>query len=119
MPQRRKGSPSKRKIASRSLIAFGIIAGMGLLLWQFQTSFGERYWREFKAAGNRALERGNYEWAERMYREALKYAQNQRDEEKMRESYLLLHRLYKAQGKQELAQEMLSLAQELQTGRSD
>jgi hypothetical protein len=36
----------------------------------------DRSWEEYIEAGDRALERGNYEWAEKMYLEALQYAEN-------------------------------------------
>ncbi len=36
----------------------------------------DRSWQEYIDAGDRALERGNYEWAEKMYGKAMQYAQN-------------------------------------------
>lgn len=36
----------------------------------------DRSWQEYIDAGDRALARGNYDWAEKMYGEALQYAQN-------------------------------------------
>ena len=35
-----------------------------------------RYWHEYIDAGDRASERGKYEWANKMYNQALQYAQN-------------------------------------------
>ena len=54
----------------RVLLLLLIAAGLGLLLWQFETESDDRHWQEFSEAGTRALERGNYGWAEKMYSES-------------------------------------------------
>ena len=41
----------------------------------------DRSWQEYIDAGDRALERGSYDWAEKMYGEALQYAQNKGDDD--------------------------------------
>ena len=54
----------------------------------------DRSWQEYIDAGDRAYERGNYAWAEKMYREALQYAeQHDADGPMVRTTWRHLHRL--------------------------
>jgi hypothetical protein len=105
MTRRRKNT----RIA-RPLLLLLAAAGLGLILWQLDAQFEERHWTEFSEAGTRALERGNYDWAEKMYTEALQYAQQQGNQDKEVQSYRLLNRLYDMQGEQEKAADMLARA---------
>ncbi len=105
----------KNRIARPLLLLLGII-GLGLVLWQFNAQSKNRHWQEFSEAGTRALKRGNYNWAEKMYTEALQYAQQQGNEEKEVQSYRLLSRLYDMQGKREKAADMLVRARKVRVG---
>ena len=54
----------------------------------------DRSWQEYIEAGDRAHERGNYAWAEKMYREALQYAEQQgKDDPTVTETWRRLNRL--------------------------
>ena len=97
----------------RPLLLLLVVAALGLTFWWLYSAFQQRHWNAFSQAGDRALERGNYEWAEKMYQQALQYAQTKKNEEKTVQSYLLLHRLYKRQGEEELAAEMINRARQL------
>ena len=99
----------------RPLLLLLAIAGLGLILWQFSARFEDRHWQEFTDAGTRALERGNHAWAEKMYTEALQYAQQQGDEEKEVQSYRLLNRLYDMQGEPQRAADMLARARKVRS----
>ena len=113
-------APRKIKKPSQTALLLFIILGLCLLFWLIYFSFEDRHWKKFSEAGTRALERGNYEWAEKMYGEALQYAQAQGpDNPRVVETFLLLHRLYKVQGRNELAEQMLARARELRAEKSD
>ncbi|MEW6751607.1 MAG: hypothetical protein AB1505_11615 [Candidatus Latescibacterota bacterium] len=84
--------------------------GAGLVVWPGTGLFEDRHWHAYCRAGDRALEHGGLDWAEKMYRKALQLAYQQEDEEKVRQSYLRLHRLYLAQGQHQLAAQMLALS---------
>ncbi|MBT4496886.1 MAG: hypothetical protein HOC74_04155 [Gemmatimonadetes bacterium] len=107
----------KQNSIIRPLFLVGGVALLGLLLWWFDAASEDRHWNEFSEAGERALERGNLAYAERMLSESLQYAQGQKDEAKMIASYRLLHRLYKAKGEEARAQQMLERARAV--GRED
>lgn len=111
MARRRKNIRS-----ARLLLLLLVIPGLGLVLWQLGTQFERRHWHEFSEAGTRALERGNYAWAEKMYTEALQYAQQQGDVEKEVMSYRLLSRLYDMQGESQRAADMLARARKARSG---
>jgi hypothetical protein len=100
----------KQNNITRPLLLVGAVALLGLFLWWFDAASEDRHWNEFSEAGERALKRGNFTYAERMLSESLQYAQAQEDETKMIASYRLLHRLYKAKGEETRAQQMLERA---------
>ena len=109
MARRQKNTRSLR------LLLLPAAAVLGLVIWQFDAQFERRHWNEFSEAGTRALERGNHAWAEKMYTEALQYAQQQGDEEKEVQSYRLLNRLYDMQGEPEKAADMLARARKVRS----
>ena len=45
-----------------------IAVAMCVLLWLAYTEFDDRHWSAFKDAGDRAFGRGNYAYAQRMYK---------------------------------------------------
>ncbi len=100
----------KQNNLTRPLLLAGGIALLALLLWWFDAASEDRHWKEFSGAGERALERGNLDYAERMLSQSLQYAQGQEDEAKMIASYRLLHRLYRARGDETRARQMLERA---------
>jgi hypothetical protein len=54
-----------------ALIALGIIVVLGII---GTVAFDDRHWQAFDDAGTVAYKRGNFEYAERMYAEALQVA---------------------------------------------
>ena len=83
-------------------------------LWYAHQAFKTRHWEEFNAAGNRAFSRGNYPYAEKMYREALQRAEDLGPRNaRVVKSLRALHRLYKAQGKTQKADSLLARARAL------
>ena len=70
------------------IIIFGIVATI---------AFDDRHWHAFDDAGNVAYERGNYEYAARMYGEALQIAQDLEDARLVAASQQALSRAYAAQ----------------------
>ena len=103
---------SARRLALARLVLVLLAAVAALSLWWLDSAFEERHWREFRGAGERALERGNLEYAEKMLRESLQYAERYGEAEHMARSYVLLARLYRAQGDEILAGEMLARARD-------
>ena len=70
------------------IIIFGIVATI---------AFDDRHWHAFDDAGNVAYERGNYEYAARMYGEALQISQDLEDARLVAASQQALSRAYAAQ----------------------
>ena len=70
------------------IIIFGIVATI---------AFDDRHWHAFDDAGNVAYERGNYEYAARMYGEALQFAQDLEDARLVAACQQALSRAYAAQ----------------------
>ena len=95
------------KVALLALVA-------GLAVWFAYASLRTRYWEEYREAGLRALERGNYEWAEKMAGKALVEARDlgERDR-RVIQSLKDLARVYRAQGRKALADSVLALARDL------
>ena len=52
------------------------VAILVAILGSLYLSGENRSWQKYIDAGDRAFKRGNYEWAEKMYNEALQCAQN-------------------------------------------
>ena len=103
----------------KAVLLFIIILGifLGLMIYG---SFGDRFWEAFVASGDRAFRLGDYERAEKMYRQALRYSlELSPDDERAAKSLLLLHRLYKTQGRDELAERALAEAREIRAGSGD
>ena len=76
---RRKRKKSQKKDSPGSShtwqLSFTVALLVAILILMYCSS-ENRYWQEYIDAGDRASERGNYEWAKKMYNEALHYAQN-------------------------------------------
>ena len=122
MAKTRKGSPKKKRRRPRSgsplpkplLSVVGALAA-GLLIWGTYVATEDRHWREYRRAGDGAFGRGNYAYAERMYREALEEAirLDPRGSE-VAASLQDLSKAYRATGKNKLAAAMLERARALQ-----
>ena len=72
-----KKSPNKDSPGSSHTwqLSFTVALLVAMLILMYFSS-ENRYWQEYIDAGDRASEHGNYEWAKKMYNEALQYAQN-------------------------------------------
>jgi hypothetical protein len=75
--RKRKKKQKKANPTRPSYTRFLVIIGLffAILFAVLLTASEERSWQEYIDAGDRAYERGNYAWAEKMYREALQYAE--------------------------------------------
>ena len=91
-----------------------IALAAAVVVWYAHVSYETRFWDEYREASLRALERGNYDWAEKMARKALVEARDlgPRDP-RVRQSLEDLSRIDRAQGKQALADSALALARRL------
>ncbi len=79
MARRRRKKKSPKAVQKKGTSHRGPLIGIGLffvaiMLVLFYAA-ENRSWQEYIDAGDRAYERGNYPWAEKMYREALQYAE--------------------------------------------
>lgn len=97
--KRRKAADSRRRRPSDrtqlwALILLGIIVVLGVI---GTVAFDDRHWQAFDRAGDVAFERGNYNYAERMYNEALQVAQDLDDDELVRTSLASLRQVQAAQ----------------------
>ena len=105
-------------MGNRLLAMAAILAVVLGGLWFAHQAFKTRHWEEFNAAGNRAFGRQNYLYAEKMYREALQLAEDLGPRNaRVVKSLTALHRLYKAQGKTQLADSLLARARALRSSR--
>ncbi|MFH1571124.1 MAG: hypothetical protein ABIL09_24230 [Gemmatimonadota bacterium] len=73
-----KRRPKPRRPASR--LSRGLLLGLlplvaVALVWLAWTTAQERMWRDLRDAGHRAYQRGSYDYAQRIYREALQQAE--------------------------------------------
>lgn len=103
----------------RTVLLFFIILGIFLGLMIYASS-GDRFWEAFVASGDRAFRLGDYVRAEKMYRQALRYSlELNPDEGRAAKSLLLLHRLYKTQGRDELAESALAQARKIRAESGD
>ena len=71
--RRRSGVDHQRLWA---IIALVVILGLGIV---GTIAFDDRHWHAFDDAGDVAYERGNYKYAQRMYKEALQVARELED----------------------------------------
>jgi len=78
MARRKRKKPPKKNSPGRSNTGpLAItVALLVAILSSLYFSVEDRYWQEYIDAGDCALNRGNYEWAEKMYNEVLQYAKN-------------------------------------------
>ena len=77
----KKKAPRKKTAKTVHMKAVVFIAVIFLAIMSLlHLSSEDRFWQKYIDAGNQALERGNYEWANKMYRQALQHArQNGKD----------------------------------------
>ncbi|MDA0333627.1 MAG: hypothetical protein O2782_00485 [bacterium] len=73
-----------------ALVVLGVIVVMGII---GTVAFDDRHWQAFDDAGRVAYERGNFDYAQRMYNEALQVAQELQDPDLIRSSLLALSRV--------------------------
>ena len=74
----------------RALVVLGVIVVMGII---GTVAFDDHHWQAFDDAGRVAYERGNFDYAQRMYGEALQVAQELRDPDLIKASLLALSRV--------------------------
>lgn len=96
--RRRKKKVAKAKKVAAKPSYTKVLVFLGLffvaLFAVMFTASDERSWQEYIEAGDRAYERGNYVWAEKMYREALQYAEQQgKDDPLVAKTWRQLNRL--------------------------
>lgn len=98
--RKRKPSRSRAKPADRTrmwvLITLAVLVILGIVS---TIAFEDRHWHAFDTAGDVAFKRQNYDYAERMYDEALQQARNLQDPELISASLQALSRTYAAQGR--------------------
>ena len=79
-----------------------IVLLTALFFWYIQDVFEDRTWKEYRQAGQRAFDRGNFKYAEKMYRRALKEARDLGPQSPLIEQSLAdLSEVYKTQGKRD------------------
>lgn len=74
--------------------------------------FDDRHWHAFDAAGDAALARGNYAYAERMYGQALQVASELGEARLVAATLTDLSRVYAAQGRGDEARDAAQRAQQ-------
>jgi hypothetical protein len=110
---RRRKSRSPLKLVAMVVL----LAAVGWGLWWFDAAFEERHWREFQAAGERACERGNVDFAERLLLEAVQYAEHQGNVEHAVVSCTSLRQLYMSRGDPDAAAGIVARARALRRSR--
>ena len=94
--RKKKLAKAKNTGAKPTYTKFLVFIGLlfAVLFAVLLTTTDERSWQEYIEAGDRAYERGNYVWAEKMYREALQYAEQQgKDDPLVAKTWRQLNRL--------------------------
>ena len=77
-----------------------IVLVAALFFWYIQGAFEDRTWKEYRQAGHRAFDRGNFKYAEKMYRRALKEARDVGPQSPLiKQSLADLSKVYKARDK--------------------
>ena len=106
-----RANPKPRLIAG-----FLVAIALGLLLWYAQIAFEDKHWQEYRKAGQRAFERGNYKWAEKMHKKALQEAKDLGAKDpRIIKSLVDLSKVYKAQGRRGLADSTRTRARALRS----
>lgn len=88
---------------SRLLGALAFLVGLALVGWIVRATSADRHWRAYNSAGDGAYSRGHYDYAERIYDQALQEAENLGRRELMAASLMDLSRTYAAQRRPEEA----------------
>ena len=116
--RRRATRAQGRSGRSRRAPALVLVAAMGVLLaWVAYTGSQDRFWDDTRAAGHRAYQRGNFDYAQRMYREALQQARElDPDGHRVIQSLVDMSRVYEARGRLDSAALFRAQAQ---TARQD
>jgi len=103
-PRRAPGRqrPRPRSRTAPLWVAAGLAAA--LLAWLAVSSSQDRFWDDTRAAGHRAYKRGNFLYAQRMYREALQQARDlDPDGRRVIQSLLDMSRVCQARGRSDSA----------------
>ena len=107
---------AKAKPNPRLIVGLLVAIALGLLLWYAHTAFEDRHWQEYRKAGQRAFERGNYKWAEKMHKKALREAKDLGPKDpRITKSLVDLSKVYKAQGRRGLADSARARARALRS----
>lgn len=81
-----------------------LVAVAALLAWVAYSESRDRFWEDTRAAGHRAYQRRNFDYAQRMYREALQQAQDlDPGGQRVVRSLLDMSRVYEARGRPDSA----------------
>ena len=94
-----------RSASSRRAPALILVAVLGVLLaWVAYTESRDRFWENTRAAGHRAYQRGNFDYAQRMYHEALQQARDLAPEgRRVVQSLVDMSHVYAARGRPDSA----------------
>jgi hypothetical protein len=91
-----------------------------VLAWVAFAASRDRFWEDTRAAGHRAYQRGNYDYAHRMYREALQQAEDlDPGGRRVLQSLLDMSRVYEARGRADSADLFRARARDLRQGLGD
>lgn len=104
--KRRPRRKKRRRLPFSPELVKALIGGVvvGLVFWVFFVTAEDRHWSAFYEAGERAAGRGNYTYAEKMYREALQEADRLDPKgDKVIQTLEAMARLYTELGQQDLA----------------
>ena len=107
----------KHRSPLRIVAAIGVLAAVGWGMWWFDAAFEERHWREFQAAGERAYERGNLDYAEGMFLKAVQYSEQQGNSEHAVISCASLRQLYLHRNDSAAAAQIVARARALKQSR--
>ena len=99
--KRKKKAPRKQPVNTAHMKTVVFIAVIFLaIMSMLHLSSEDRFWQKYIDAGNQALERGNYEWANKMYRQALQHArQNGKDSPLISKTQAHIKRLEKVRNR--------------------
>ena len=118
MAETRSRRPARRRraaIPSRRIpVAVAVALVAVVLAWVAITASRDRFWDDTRAAGHRAYQRGNFRYAQRMYREALQQAEDlDPGGPRVMKSLLDMSRVYAALGYADSASQFRTRSQAL------